>query len=82
VRLASIDADNLDSAAPGTLGTARAHVVASGSWSAVMRALKLAEDLPYLVTVSGLSVTLTDGSAAAKRTWQATFDIKTPILRK
>lgn len=79
VSLTTISADNLDSAGPGTIGTIDAHVSVSGPWQSVMRSLELIENLAYPVTVG--TVTLVS-NGSSKGGWQATFDVKTPILKE
>lgn len=80
VNLSAISADNLDTATSGTVGSVDAHISAEGSWSAVMRSLKLVENLPYPVNVSSVSVV--SGGPAAKRIWQVSFEVKAPIIKQ
>lgn len=80
ITLGSISADNLDAAASGTVGSVGASVSAEGSWAAVMQSLKLVENLPYPVTVS--SVALSSGGPSTKRVWQASFDVRAPIIKQ
>jgi hypothetical protein len=54
VAISSIDADNLDNAPAGKEGSIRMNVTANGSWQSVMRALSLAETLPYKVTINNV----------------------------
>lgn len=80
VSLSSISADNLDASASGTVGSVSARVSAEGSWSSVMRSLKLVENLPYPVTVS--QVALSSGGTPAKRVWQVSFAVTAPIIKE
>ena len=61
VSIASIDADSLSGSPAGSIGAARAHIVAIGSWQSVMRALALAERMQYAVSVNGVRL---DASSA------------------
>jgi hypothetical protein len=87
--LSAIDADNLESAVPGTQGKVHARLSSTGSWSSVMRLLSLAEVLPYKITignvslqsaggdVSSLSVGAAKGSGAGGgHSWSISFDIQ------
>jgi hypothetical protein len=56
VSIASISADDLTMATAGTIGHIQAHISAQGSWSNVMRALHIIEDLPYSLTIDNVSV--------------------------
>jgi len=88
VNISAVDADNLDKASAGTQGTAHAHVEASGSWSAVMRTLSLAEDQPYGVQISNVRLASSGNAsgnvgAREKNTahiWNLSFDIKAAMI--
>ncbi len=54
VSISSIEADNLDNAPVGKEGFIRMNVSAKGSWQSVMKALSLAEALPYKVTINNV----------------------------
>lgn len=56
-------------------GLARANVEAVGSWTSVMRALSLAENLPYIVSVSGAHLSL-QIDANGVHNWKASFVIE------
>ncbi|MBP6858510.1 MAG: hypothetical protein KBC33_01610 [Candidatus Pacebacteria bacterium] len=75
VELSAIEAD-----APGEssgVGRIRVHVEAVGSWSTVMRAVMLAENLSYGVSVSNLRIDASGGSSAKDRLgWKASFVIE------
>ena len=77
VTLASVDADSLSKSSPGTMGLARAHVSAVGSWASVMRALSLAERMPYAVSIDRVSLS---GSGTAKHVWSLSFDIQAALI--
>jgi hypothetical protein len=67
---------NISATAPdkekGTYGQARATVEAVGSWTSVMRALSLVENLPYGVAVYGVRLdSSVDGTKT--RSWRAGF---------
>ncbi|MEK7641956.1 MAG: hypothetical protein AAB365_03115 [Patescibacteria group bacterium] len=79
ISLSSIEADNIEAAEPGTISRIRAHVDVRGSWSAVMKTLKLAETLPYAVTVSRVRLDTSgalDPKAGRSREWRASFVIE------
>ena len=79
VSLVSVNADNLDGLPSGTQGIVRASVSAIGSWSSVMRALKLAESLPYKISVSNVNLATSGGGSsstkAETRIWSVNFDL-------
>ena len=79
--ISSIDADNLEGAAPGTQGSIRAHVEVQGSWNNVMRVLQLAEVMPYSVAVSNVRLdTSSTGSGSSVRSWHLGFDIAAAMI--
>lgn len=88
VVLSGIVADDLATNPPGTLGRISVHVDAMGSWSSIMRVLKLAETLPYKSSVSGVRVDVTGGSSdekgtkESKREWRLTFVLETVSIRR
>ncbi|HTK33537.1 MAG TPA: hypothetical protein VL335_03275 [Candidatus Paceibacterota bacterium] len=85
VTLSSIDSDVINGAAPGTIGHARAHVDASGSWLSIMRLISLSENMPYAVSISHLN--LNNGGAqdtkdakVPQHIWSASFDVQAAVL--
>jgi hypothetical protein len=88
VALASIDADKLDAAAPGTEGSIRARVNATGSWNSVMQALSLAEVLPYKVSIDNVRIDRYTSSSEGinvkgQKTangWKLSFDIQAGMV--
>lgn len=80
VSIASIAADSLSGAPSGTIGSAHAHIDASGSWPSVMRALSLAERMPYAVSISGVSLNASAAGAGSHHTWALSFDIQAPVI--
>lgn len=60
-------------AVEGGYGIARAGVQAIGSWTSVMRALSLAENLPYSVTVTGVRVDASSDGKSKSPIWKAVF---------
>jgi hypothetical protein len=80
VTLSEIDADNLDSSKKSALGSIRVHVDVKGSWSSVMRTLRLAEAMPYKVTISGVNIDVEEGGNKKTNSWHLTFDIKAAML--
>lgn len=77
VTLSSIAADKVD---PGKTGSMQVHVSSSGSWTSVMKVVKLSETLPYVVSVSHLRLD-TSGidDKRGSPTWHAEFDIRALI---
>ena len=78
--ITSIDADPLTGAVPGTLGHARAHIDAHGSWGSVMRLLALAENMPYAVSVSHVRLNNSGDNAKVQSAWSVAFDIQVSII--
>ncbi len=77
--LASIDADSLDGKPAGTIGTVRAHIDADGSWSSVMRALAIAENMPYAVSIDQVQLNASTGQNG-RSTWNLSFDIQAAMI--
>lgn len=87
VSLATIDADSLTNASAGTVGTVRAHINSIGSWGSVMRALALAERMPYAVSIdhirldtSASASASTSAATASSHTWNLSFDIQAAMI--
>jgi alkylhydroperoxidase/carboxymuconolactone decarboxylase family protein YurZ len=78
VSLATVDADSLAGAPAGTIGSVRAHVDAHGGWPSVMRALSLAERMPYAVSID--NVRMDASGFAAKSSWNLSFDIQAAVI--
>ena len=82
VSIASIKADPLDNAAPGTTGKIETDVTAHGSWDDVMKSLVMAESLPYQNTVD--DVVLTNGGATSvvekSPVWQISYHVSALIM--
>jgi hypothetical protein len=72
VSIASISSDSLSVAA---------HIDAHGSWSSVMRALSLAERMPYAVSISNVRVDESGGADSKSHAWSLSMDIKALILQ-
>ncbi len=68
---------------PGTIGTITAHITMSGSWTTIMKALELFENLPYRSSIDRLSLSTSvapDRAGQAVHSWSAGFDITAPTL--
>lgn len=70
---------SIDDVPPGQIkeskyGLARAHVEARGSWSSVMRALSLAENFPYAISVQDTRVDSEGKSGGSS--WKAEFTLE------
>lgn len=76
VSLSSIDADPMDGAVAGTIGSVKARIEAKGSWSAVMRALEASESLPYPIAIDGVSLSAV-GDSRNGRIWALSFNLET-----
>mgnify|MGYP000973946804 CR=1 FL=1 len=79
--LSSINADDITTAATGTIGKIKAHVSGTGSWAAVMKSVSIAERLPYSVSLNNLRLDLaglseTTGKALSQAQWRVDFDIE------
>jgi hypothetical protein len=82
VSIASIASDSLSGKTSGTVGSAQAQINARGSWSSVMRALSLAERMPYAVSISNVRMDESGAMAGSKsRSWNLSLDIKALILQ-
>lgn len=82
ITLSAIDADNLDVAASGTVGNIKAHIEANGSWSEVMRTLRLAEVLPFKSVISGVSLgSNSSPNQKGGQTWRLAFDIRSGLIK-
>lgn len=85
VAISAISASLPDGAKPGTIGTITAHVSVSGSWSGVMRALELLEDLPYRSSVEKVSLATSipagDRGSQGVRAWTASVDLSASTLK-
>jgi len=70
---------SIDDIPPGQIdgsvyGLARAHVEARGSWSSVMRALSLAENFPYAISVKDTRVDSI--GSGGESSWKADFTLE------
>ena len=79
LNITSIDADHLTNAQPGTIGSAHAHIDAHGSWSSVMRLIDLAEQMPYVVSISHVRLSNSPDSKLSG-SWGVSFDIQVSIM--
>lgn len=88
VTISSIEADNLENASAGKEGTIRMKITAQGSWESVMRALKLAELLPYKISVNNVQASSFNSDqnnddkskVAPKSVWNLSFDLQVAML--
>lgn len=80
VSISSIDADNLEDAPVGKEGVISMHLTIEGSWSAVMRALSLAETLPYKISIDEIKANSGSASASKASLWNISFDMKTAMI--
>jgi anaerobic C4-dicarboxylate transporter len=83
ITLSNIVADDLATSPVGTLGRVSLRVDASGSWSSVMRVLRLVETLPYKTTVSAVRVDVVAGDSKSAHTeWRVTFALDSISIRR
>jgi hypothetical protein len=90
VSLQSITAENIADAATGTVGHVDASVSVVGNWASVMKALQLAERLPYSIAISGVNISsagIVDAASAPKsargtQLWRMTFGIQVLSLKQ
>lgn len=81
ISISAIEADALDKAAPGTVGSVTAAVSAQGTWAAVMKTLILAEDLPYAASVSHVRIEADLGAGSTKQSaWRLSFTIQAALM--
>ncbi len=80
VSIASIDADSLAGRPAGTIGAVRAHIDVHGGWSSVMRALALAERMPYAVSIDHVQLDSSSAGPANGRSWSLSFDIQADMI--
>ncbi len=84
VTISSIDADNLDNAAVGKEGLIRVRINAKGSWVSVMRALSLAEVLPYKMSINNVRLNVANNDSGntkdAQRIWDLNFDLQVAMI--
>ena len=87
VAVDSVDSDITGNSAPGTTGTIHASVSANGTWSSVMRALSLAEAMPYKVAISGVRLAgspsaapSTKGGKGPSSAWRLSFAIEAEVM--
>lgn len=85
VIISDIVADDLASSPAGTFGHISMRLDVTGSWSSIMRVLRLAETMPYKSTVSdvriGASGTGTD-EKEPRRSWRLTFSLDSISIRR
>ncbi len=80
VVLSSVKSDSADSMASNSFAKINAHLEVSGSWTAVMRALHLAETLPYQVSMSNIKLNSSGFGKDVKKTWKLSFDIASNLI--
>lgn len=84
VTISGVMSDFTDSMPAGSFSKASARVEAVGSWFSVMRTLRLAETLPYQVSISNIRLNSSGipekGSSGEKRTWSLGFDISSKMI--
>jgi hypothetical protein len=80
ISLTSVDADSLAGLPTGTIGAVRAHLSASGPWVSVMRALALAERLPYAISIDHVELNASTVDPTVHRTWDLSFDIQAATI--
>lgn len=74
--ISSIVTEGIDGAVAGSVGSIRAKVDITGSWEGVMRALRLAELMPYNSSIGDVMLDQSSGqsqSKTTKRQWHLTF---------
>ncbi|MDE1975567.1 MAG: hypothetical protein KGI49_03615 [Patescibacteria group bacterium] len=83
VSISSISADPASGPA-WTTGKVSASVAASGSWSQIMTALGLFENLPFASSLDSASLSASaqsgNNNSAAKPSWTLSFDIEAAML--
>lgn len=82
LKITALESEDQSGLKKGTLTSLRAKVDVTGSWSSVMRALKLSETLPYDISISG--VRFVQGGSTddkSKTAWSASYDIKVTMIK-
>ena len=80
VAITSIDADKLNNSAPGTIGSAHAHIEGSGSWKSVMTLLNLAEGMTYVASVNHVRLNSNNSDSKSKDSWNISFDLQVATM--
>jgi hypothetical protein len=80
VELSAIEAD--PPVEGSAIGRIRVHVEAQGSWAAVVKAVMLAENLPYGVSIENLRLDSSAGQEGKTGTiWKASFAIEALMMK-
>lgn len=85
VIISDIVADDLTASPAGTFGRISMRIDATGSWSSIMRLLRLAETIPYKSTVSAVRIGSSGTGAStqeSKRSWRLTFTLDTVSISR
>jgi len=80
VSIASVDADPLTGAQPGTIAHAHAHISAHGSWESVVTLLSLAERMPFDSQISHVRLSASGPDKTKQPAWDVSFDVQASIL--
>jgi hypothetical protein len=76
VSVTSIDSVKPEEGNLSVNGYVNARVTAKGSWTSVFKILKLAENMPYMVTISNVRVDISTGDIKKSDVeWVVSFDI-------
>jgi len=83
VKISSISDGQAENSVEPVTGQINAVVSVDGSWSALIRSLKLLEALPYQSSIGHVSIgtsVVSGGKADSQRKWQMTLDLVAPTL--
>jgi hypothetical protein len=77
--LSAINAGDMTKLSSGEISTIKARVVVSGSWTGVMRALSLVENMPYRIAVD--NVRIDKGGEGKTAVWKMDFDMTALLIK-
>jgi hypothetical protein len=83
IELSSVAADDTNTLKPGATAYIKGHVSATGQWGNVMRALMLAEVLPYQSKIDGvhLNTSSVSDEKIPKNVWHTEFEVSAPLVK-
>lgn len=84
VVISGTETEALDNSSLVQMGGIHAHIESQGSWSQIMKVLRLIETLPFLVTVDRLQLVASNTNVTSKKIpkteWKISFDVRSPMI--
>ena len=84
VLISGTETEPLDNSSLVQIGGVRAHIESQGSWSEIMKTLRLVETLPFIVYVDRLQIVSSVPSIPVKKNqkteWKISFDVRSPTI--